>query len=101
MIIDLYNEPPFPWYKRLYFRIISYFRWNCPLTWRIFRWYDRKFGRDWAKFTFPIIKTYCDNHPLSIDLINVQPMNEPSGQIFYLDFIYTKKKWWQFWKNKI
>ena len=97
MIVD-FEDKPFPRYKRLYFRIISYFRWNCPLTWRIFRWYDRKFGKDWVKFTFPVIKNMGESNLLH-DLINVQPMNVPASQIFYLDYIKERKNWWQFWKK--
>jgi hypothetical protein len=99
MIIDIYDEKPFPWYKRLYFRISMYLKWNCILTRNIYWWYSIKFGKDYSKWTFPIITNYCDTHPLSIDLVSIQPMNEPPGQIFYLDYIKEKQKWWQFWKK--
>jgi hypothetical protein len=31
------------------------------------------------------------NYPVLTDLLSVQPMNEPKGRVFYLDFKYTDK----------
>lgn len=63
----------------------------------IWRFFNRREIKDFNAFSFPIIRQMAP--PLLLqDLINVQPMNEKSGEVFYLDFIHNKKKWWQFWR---
>jgi hypothetical protein len=50
----------------------------------------------WKKFIFPIIKN-MPNHEYTKELVNVQPMNLPSGTTFYMDFKTSvkKKPWWK------
>jgi len=97
MIIDIDHEPT-SWYKQLYIHVSMYLKWNCLLTRWIYRWYSRRYCKQFATYTFPVIKNLSERL-LVEDLIEVQPMNVPSGRIFYLDYIHTKKKWWQFWKK--
>jgi hypothetical protein len=47
------------------------------------------------EFIFPIIRNV--SIPLvAHDFIKIQPMNVPSGMVFYMDYKY-KKPWYQFW----
>ena len=69
-----------------------------PVTRHIYAWYFRHYCKDFTKFIFPLIKNISPSLMTS-DLVKIQPMNLPSGNIFYMDLIYKKKKWWQFWKK--
>lgn len=74
-----------------------FFKWNCPITRHIYGWY---FGRtQFRKFIFPAIKNF-DYKGFSEEIMSIQPMSEPKDQVFYVDYVYTKKKrWYQFWKK--
>lgn len=50
-------------------------------------------------FIFPAIKNVWPQISTT-DFINIQPMSGPSAKIFYMDFVYTERHWWQFWKRK-
>jgi len=75
-----------------------------PLTrWqRIKRWFKRLFVkrklRKLESFIFPIIKNIPENLHIT-DLISCQPMNEPSANTFYMDFVKIKPTCWQRFKK--
>jgi len=52
---------------------------------KIYLWIFRKRSGRFSKFTMPIIKRVCPEF-ITKDFVSVQPMNEPSGKVFYLDF---------------
>jgi hypothetical protein len=98
-IIDIPEEKPMPLWKEIYIHISMKMKWNWPITRHIYSWYFRKYNRGFSSFIFPVIKniSYSD---FAKDIISVQPMKYQSSTVFYMDFVYKKKKWWQFWKRK-
>jgi hypothetical protein len=75
---------PHPWYKRFYWRFL-----------------EPKFlkRRRFAKWILPVIKNMSDCS-LMADLVNVQPMQEKCGQVFYMDYVHIKEltRWQKFKK---
>ena len=47
---------------------------------------ERGSGR-FASFVFPIIRNVLAHRDIIQDLVAVQPMNAPAGQVFYLDYV--------------
>lgn len=96
---DICPSPePLSWWKQLYVNISMYLKWNAPILRRIYTWY---FCKRLQNIKFPTIKN-MNNSFLSEELTSVQPMADcPKGNVFYLDFKYSKpsKKWWQIWKR--
>ena len=97
MIINI-NREKIPWYKSLYTRCIMFFQYHCPITRHIYDWYFRK--TQFRKFTFPAIKNFTYPSLSVADIMSVQPLKEPKGTVFYMDFVYTKRQWYEFWKRR-
>jgi hypothetical protein len=56
---------------------------------------------DWSEFKFPIIGSVMPQISIS-DIVSVQPMNVPSGKVFYMDYkfgyiviIFNEELWWE------
>ena len=48
---------------------------------------------------FPIIMN-VQSKMMGLDLVSVQPMSMPKGNVFYLDYRYDKIKWYEkLWRN--
>jgi hypothetical protein len=45
-------------------------------------------------FVFPVIKKVYPSMLIN-DLVKVQPMNVPSGQVFYMDFKHVPRPWYK------
>jgi hypothetical protein len=81
-------------------------RWQRIKDWCRFRilyripFIGKYFGiRGFTKFIFPVIKNMDTSLSIN-EIMKVQPMNESSGQVFYMDFVYPKKKirkWYHLW----
>jgi len=50
------------------------------------------------KFVMPVIREIAPVQPLLEELVQVQPMQVPAGNVFYLDFVYNDKWWKRWWK---
>lgn len=64
-------------------------------------WYDVLKRGPFRKIMLPIVKNVNTNWSLK-DLASVQPMSQPQGQSFYVDFVSSKikRKWYQLEKRK-
>ena len=64
-------------------RIKPYTKWERAKRWwrgtRIYRWIYRE------RFIFPIVKQVFPEFSAK-DFVSIQPTNQPSGLVFYLDF---------------
>lgn len=55
---------------------------------------------DFRRFILPRIISVAVNQTLDLrEIMAVQPMDEPSGQVFYLDFV--RDSWWERFKRWI
>lgn len=89
-----------PWYKKLWIYVSMRAKWNWPVTRHIYSWWSRRYSKQFASFVMPVIKN-MPQYPTLPDLVQVQPMNVPSGLVFYMDFVRAEKRpWYQFWKRK-
>lgn len=50
-----------------------------------------------ARWIFPVIRNINPAANVIDQLVSVQPMNEPSNQTFYLDFV--RNSWWERFKR--
>ena len=82
--------PKQSWYNRLWY-------------WITYPFYYRRRRQAFSAMVSPIIKNMCEIS-LAKDLISVQPMDLPSANVFYMDYISnTPLPWykrWMWWKNK-
>ena len=50
---------------------------------------------EFASFIFPVVKNTYPSLYIN-GIIDVQPMNLPNAQVFYMDYVH-KKPWYKFW----
>lgn len=63
------------------------------------------FHHAFDRWVFPAIRS-IQAAPLLSEIMSVQPMSEPSGEMFYLDFVYDSKwerfkRWIKSWIKRI
>jgi hypothetical protein len=93
MIISIRNYTLWERLKLWWERFTNWY--NSP----IYRWLFKKEIKNFEAYQMPLIKTLGDYLSLVDDLVKIQPMNEPGGQVFYLDFVRPKRKWYKFWRK--
>lgn len=90
------KKPTF-WWEDLWNDIRGYF--IPQIMSKVRKIFPNKRNERFAAIIFPVIKNMT--HAITVqDIIGIQPMNESAGQVFYLDFIHSKRRWWQYWKSK-
>lgn len=93
-----HREPkrPIPWWKDLMDDVKYHFIPNIKRGWR--KLFPNKKQERFASLIFPVIKNMSKTDAID-KIMAIQPMKGPASQVFYLDYMHTKKRWWQYWKK--